>query len=179
MEILIVIIKVVAMVFVGDFITGLVHFILDQYAGPNTPIIGKLVFEKNARHHHHPRQIVEKSYFDLTATSWLFGVILLATSYFVFKQIHWEVAFMLAYGANANVIHKWTHRTTAENGKLISFFQKMKFIQSRRHHGIHHRAPFDVNYCILTDLLNPILRKVRFWESTIFILSKVGIKPQN
>jgi plasmanylethanolamine desaturase len=176
MEILLVIIKVIGLVLAADFITGTVHFLLDQYGSPETPIIGKYVIDRNARHHQDPRQIVESSYLKLTWTSWLLGTIIVAASYYL-GILNWEIVFTMVYGANANMIHKWTHQTKKENGKFVGFLQKIKLVQSRKHHGWHHKAPFDVNYCILTDWLNPILDKIRFWETTTKILMMVGMKP--
>ena len=176
MEILIVILKIVGLILFADFITGTVHFLLDQYGSPETPIIGKYVIDRNARHHQDPRLIIQNSYFKLTWTSWLLGGIILATCYY-FDVLSWEISFSMIYGANANIIHKWAHQTQKENGAFVNFLQKIKFVQSRKHHGWHHKAPFDVNYCILTDWLNPILDKIRFWEITSRILMIIGLKP--
>jgi plasmanylethanolamine desaturase len=176
MEILMILLKAIGLILIADFITGTIHFLLDQYGTPDTPIIGKYVIDRNARHHQDPRQIVQNTYLKLTWTSWLLGSIVMATSFY-FGVLSWEIIFTMVYGANANIIHKWTHQTQKENGKFVNFLQNIKIVQSRKHHGWHHRAPFDANYCILTDWLNPVLDKIKFWETTSKILLLVGMKP--
>ena len=54
--------------------------------------------------------------------------------------------------------------------------QKTGLIQSRRMHGYHHSAPFDVNYCVLTNYLNPILNKIRFWQFLEWTIGLFGTK---
>jgi plasmanylethanolamine desaturase len=175
MNTIVFILKIAACILTADFITGLVHFMLDRYGSPDTPIVGKLIYERNARHHQNPREMIKNSYFRLTWTSWALGFILVGLCYFT-GILRWEIVFLLAYGANANVIHKWTHQSDKENGAFIKFLQKTKWVQSRKHHGWHHKAPYDVNYCILTDVLNPVLDKTRFWEGLSWGLESIGLK---
>ncbi len=176
MEILIVILKIAGIILIADLLTGIFHFWMDQYGREDMPLVGKSVIEINILHHRNPRNMVQKNYFQLTWTAWALGFVLATITYFM-GFFSWEVAFILAYGANANIIHKWTHQTHGENGKLITFFQKIRLLQSKHHHGWHHKAPYDTNYCILTDWLNPILHQIRFWEGVVFFFSKLGIKP--
>jgi plasmanylethanolamine desaturase len=176
MDILIFACRMLAFLCIIDFLTGLFHFIIDQYLTAHTPIIGRLVVETNNVHHRHPREILKHSYLKLTYMSWLAGVFIIlglkSLGYF-----SWAFTAVIVYGAHANVIHLWAHRTRRENGPLISFLQDSRLIQSRRHHGWHHRAPFDTHYCILTNFLNPVLSKIRFWEGLMFVLAKGGLHP--
>jgi plasmanylethanolamine desaturase len=176
MEILLVIAKVVGMMLTADLLTGVFHFWMDQYGREDMPIVGKSVIEINILHHRDPRNMVKKSYLQLTWTAWVLGIVLGLGAYLL-EFLSWEVIFVLAYGANANIIHKWTHQTHRENGAVIAFFQKIRLLQSKKHHGWHHKAPYDTNYCILTDWLNPILHRIRFWEGIVFILKRIGIYP--
>ena len=91
--------------------------------------------------------------------------------------LNWMVAFCLIYGLMANEIHAISHRTMKENGKFISFLQKLGLLQSRRMHGYHHSAPYDVNYCVLTNYLNPILNKIGFWHFLEWAVGLFGVKP--
>lgn len=176
MDILTVILKIILIILGADFLTGVFHFWMDIYGREDMPFVGKHVVEVNIIHHKEPRRMVKNSYFKLTWTSWTLGALLMLLSVFLWG-FRWEVAFMLLYGSQANLIHKWTHQTAKENGRIVEFIQKIGLVQSKRHHGWHHKAPFDTNYCILTDWLNPILHRIKFWEFIVWILSKVGIKP--
>jgi plasmanylethanolamine desaturase len=172
----IIILKILLIIFGADFLTGVFHFWMDVYGRADMPFLGKHVVEVNMIHHKNPRKMTSNSYFGLTWTSWVTALLMLVLSVW-FWGFHWEVVAMLIYGSNANLIHKWTHQTDKENGRLVSFFQATGIIQSKRHHGWHHKAPFDTNYCILTDWLNPILHKLKFWEFVVWSFKKVGIEP--
>jgi ubiquitin-conjugating enzyme E2 variant len=37
-------------------------------------------------------------------------------------------------------------------------------LQSPRHHGRHHSGAKDSYYCVVTNVLNPVLEKVNFWR---------------
>ncbi|MEY4927880.1 MAG: hypothetical protein RI894_2316 [Bacteroidota bacterium] len=162
--------------FLADFTTGVVHFLMDQYGREDMPFVGKHVVEINILHHRSPRNMLKKSYFQLTYTSWLLGVLLAGAAYLC-GFWGWEVALLILYAGNANQIHKWSHQTKQKNGRFIAFFQFFGLLQSHQHHREHHAAPYDRNYCILTNYLNPILHQLRFWEFIVFALRKIGVQP--
>ena len=62
---------------------------------------------------------------------------------------------------------KWVHQTPSENGKIITFLQNIYLIQSASHHSSHHKSPFDMQYCILTNWVNPVLGYIGFWKGVI------------
>lgn len=173
---LIIVAKVFGLMLFADFLTGLVHFWMDQYGREDMPFVGKHVIEINVLHHSDPRHMVKKSYFQLTWTSWVLGLILGFIGW-TLNLYFFEILFVVAYAGNANIIHKWTHQTEFENGKIITFLQKMRLIQSAKHHREHHAAPYDKHYCILTDWLNPVLHKIYFWEGIVFFFRKLGVNP--
>jgi ubiquitin-conjugating enzyme E2 variant len=168
--------KCLAIIVAADFVTGLVHFWMDQYGREDMPFVGKHVVEINILHHRLPRNMLQKNYFQLTYTSWLLGLILVIVAGCL-GVLGWELAFLVVYAGNANQIHKWAHQSAKKNGRVITALQRVGLLQSRRHHSHHHSAPYDQNYCILTDWLNPVLHRLRFWEGIVFCLRKVNIHP--
>ena len=54
--------------------------------------------------------------------------------------------------------------------------QKIGLIQSKEMHDLHHNSPYDINYCVMTNYLNPILEWLNFWDFIEFILYLVGIE---
>jgi ubiquitin-conjugating enzyme E2 variant len=89
------------------------------------------------------------------------------------------VVLAAVLGANANQVHKWSHRTKAENGVLIVAAQHLKLIQSPSHHQRHHVDGKDSHYCVLTDFLNPILDYCRFWRGLEALARAVGLRKRN
>ena len=170
-----IILKLIALILIADFITGFVHFLLDQYGSPESRFF-KNAIKINLSHHDNPRLMLERSYWELTKDSWkiAFVVMPLATLFFGF---YWELAFVLIVGSNTNIFHKWSHAKRSEKPKFIHFLQKMKLLQGKHQHVQHHRKPFDTYFCIITNFWNPILEKIYFWEGVIRLFKILGIKP--
>lgn len=168
--------RIIRTVFAAEFLSGFVHWFEDAYVREDTPIIGRHLARANIVHHHHPRHMTKfnwwHSSWDLCCLSalivivaWLLGV------------LNWEVWLFAIIGANANELHKWAHRTRAENGRVISFLQDIRVLQTGRHHARHHTDPKNSHYCTVTNFLNPVLDGVRFWEGLEWLLAKtVGLR---
>jgi plasmanylethanolamine desaturase len=159
-----IILQIIGAVLAADFLSGLFHWLEDAYGREHWPITGRFVTKPNILHHHDPRYFTRHSWFQ---SSWLLmclGLVVLAIAW-VCGALTWQVWLVVILGANANQIHKWAHRTPAENGRLISLFQRFRLVQSPRHHARHHTDPKTSHYCVLTNFLNPILDAMRFWDA--------------
>jgi ubiquitin-conjugating enzyme E2 variant len=84
----------------------------------------------------------------------------------------WQVWLFALLTANANEFHKWEHRTRKENGRIISFLQDIRLLQGAKHHARHHTDPKNSHYCTVTNLMNPVLDRVRFWDGLEWLLAK-------
>ena len=167
-----IVLELIATVLITDFVSGLFHWLEDAYGREEWPITGWLITKRNILHHHDPRYFTRHGWFH---SSWLLlciaGVIVLAA--WLFGLLTWHVWLFAALGANANQIHKWAHRSPAENGLVISFLQRIRLLQTSRHHANHHTDPKNSHYCVITNLLNPVLDAIRFWEILEAILFAV------
>ena len=67
---------------------------------------------------------------------------------------------------NANEIHKMSHRTRAENGRLVSKLQDWRILAKTPRHA--RIAPFpdpkNTYYCPITNFVNPVLERFDFWS---------------
>lgn len=169
-----ILLKILFLILLTDFITGFVHFILDQYGKPDAKFF-KNAIKINLSHHDNPRKMVKRSYWQLTRDSYILGAIIFPIS--LIWGFHWEILFVLVLGAQANIIHKWAHQTKKENFLFVTFLQKLRIIQNKRHHKNHHRRPFDTYFCVMTNFWNPILEKLRFWEGMVKFLLRFGLEP--
>jgi plasmanylethanolamine desaturase len=153
----------VSAVLLADFVSGLVHWAEDAYARKDTPIIGKWIGEANIEHHVKPRAFVSRSWW---ASSWdlaITSLVLLAGAWWL-KALTLPVWIFAITTANANQIHKWAHSAPHENGRLITWLQKLNILQTQRHHARHHSGRKDSHYCSVTNIVNPILEKLGFWK---------------
>lgn len=169
-----IIVKIISLILIADLLTGFFHFLLDQYGKPDSKYF-KNAIKINLAHHENPRLMVDRSYWDLTKDSYLIGVILFALS--LIFGFHWEILFVLLLGAQANIIHKWAHQKGKEKSYFVNFLQRIKILQNKKHHGKHHRRPFDSYFCVMTNFWNPILEKIYFWEGMVKFLKGFGLQP--
>ena len=158
-----VLLKIFGLILLTDLITGTVHWWEDAYGNPNWKVLGKLVVIPNLEHHEKPRKFLKDSSWSRIRLSLIIATILLAGAYFL-NVLVWEVVFVLIYASFANELHAISHRTKKENGRLIGWLQWIGLIQSKRMHGLHHTSPYNVNYCVMTCYLNPMLNKLGYWE---------------
>ena len=170
--VLIFLLKCFLVIIAADFVAGLVHWWEDAYIREKTPLIGKLVGTNNMVHHYYPRYFTK---FGWWTSSWdlvVLGSILLLIAWY-FKFLSWPLVAFVILASNANQIHKFSHRTKSENGRIINFLQKYKIILTPKHHAVHHTNPKNIYYCPITNMLNPILNFVDFWTKLEWVVFKV------
>ncbi len=176
---MVLLVKVVACVFVADFLSGFFHWLEDAYGQEHWPITGKSITKPNILHHHEPAYFTRHSWLKSADLLLVIGAVVLLVAWLL-NNLTWEVLLVVAIGANANEIHKWAHRTRRENGRLISFLQDVGVLQSRSHHARHHRAHKDTHYCVVTNYLNPLLEAAGlrpFLERLILFVLGVERRP--
>lgn len=162
-----------------DFISGVVHWIEDSYFSETTPVIGPLVVAPNILHHRSPRHFIKGSFWFRNNTTILPCLIILALGTAVWG-FHWQLLLFCVVLSFSNELHCWAHRSPQENGRVITFLHKHGWIQTPAHHAVHHTDPKNRAYCILTNLLNPILDRVELWrrlERVIEMIFRIPTRP--
>ena len=169
---MIILLKVILLILLADFISGIGHWLEDVYGNPNDTWIGRKIVQPNLQHHKTPRSFLQGSYWDRNGMVIIICVFLMIIITIIFG-FYWGMFFVLTYLSQVNEIHAISHRSDKENNWLFRSLQKIGLIQTRKHHGWHHQAPYNCNYCILTAYLNPILDKLQFWFYIEMFLQKV------
>jgi len=173
-----VLLQIVAVIALADFVAGLVHWAEDRYGTADTPIVGPLVIRPNIVHHHVPRYFTRLGWWR---SSWEL-VLLSATGLYGawrFGCLTWHVWLFALASVNANQIHKWAHRTRAENGPIVSALQDIRLLQTPRHHGLHHTDPKNTFYCPITNFVNPVLERTKFWPRAEWLVwQTTGVRPR-
>ena len=163
--------RTVRTVFTAEFAAGAVHWFEDAYVREDTPLIGKYVARPNIVHHHYPRFMTRHNWWQTSADLAIVSAVLVGVAW-CFGLLTWEVCLFAILSANANEFHKWEHRTRKENGRLISFLQDMRILQTAKHHARHHTDPKNSHYCTITIWLNPVLDGLRFWDGLEWLLAR-------
>lgn len=155
--------QIIGTIIAVDFASGVIHWLEDAYGRKHWPLVGKHIIEPNIRHHFEPRHFTKSNILKRNlVTGIIAGSMLLLVT--LLGWFHWTWVLAALIGAFTNEIHCWAHRSPRENGKLITFLQKAKLLQSPRGHAVHHTDPKDRSYCTVTDWLNPLLDRVDFFN---------------
>jgi ubiquitin-conjugating enzyme E2 variant len=147
---------------VADFGSGVIHWAQDRYGSPRWPLVGGIVRD-TIRHHRKPmgflaKPVLARSARMIALSLVVLGVLLLAGA---------PLAFALPLSAGiflSNEIHAAAHAKAGSLPGLVRGLQRTGLIQSPLHHAAHHRHLKNVNFCTLTDWLNPALERARFWR---------------
>lgn len=164
--------QIVLIAALADFVAGLVHWAEDAYFTEDTPIIGPLFIRPNIVHHHLPRYFTRLTWWQSSCDLFLASALLLLGAW-ACGLLCWQLVWFAVLSINANEIHKWSHRTRAENGRLITKLQDWHLLQTPRHHGLHHTDPKNTYYCPITNFVNPLLERVDFWTRLEAIIAKL------
>lgn len=160
---LLILLQVVCCVLFVDLLTGLVHWLEDSYGNEDTPLIGKLITQENNRHHQQPAYMTRFGYWYTSGM--LIGVAgVIGLGAWALGLFSWQLGLVLALGANANQIHKWTHRSRRANGRVVSWLQDIRLFQSQADHAKHHRGDQRGHYCVVTPHLNALFERFKVWE---------------
>jgi hypothetical protein len=166
------IIQITALILIADFLTGIVHWWEDSYGNPEWKILGKAVILPNLRHHRFPREFLKNSYFSRVNTA-LALLAVLAVILIILGWFHWQMLFVLLLASQGPEVHAMAHKSKKENGKFITWLQSLGILQTIKHHGQHHLSPFHIRYCVITNYVNLVLDKIKFWLGLEWVILKL------
>ncbi len=149
----------------ADFISGVVHWIGDQFGDEKTPFFGPHFVFPFRHHHVDPLAITRHSFTEVNGLNCLASLIVMIPVFVFFRTSEQPVWWFLGLGFLTflaaifltNQIHKWAHMPTAP--RFVRFLQRHRLILSPEHHNRHHTAPFDTFYCITVGWLNPLIER--------------------
>jgi ubiquitin-conjugating enzyme E2 variant len=142
----------------ADFGSGVFHWSVDNYGNGKTPVMGGIIAAFQG-HHTAPWTITERGFcnnvYKLCAP---FGILPMtvintvtgpATTFFFTLFCIFEIC--------SQEFHKWSHQLPRESPPVGNTMQKMGLTVGRKQHALHHTAPFEGNYCIISGLCNSAL----------------------
>lgn len=142
----------------ADFLSGVFHWWEDRYGVESWPVIGPIIVSPNVLHHAQPTAFLKGGFFTRNWTTFAPALAFAAAAWWLGSPWWTLVGLCVAMG---NEVHAWAHQKCS---RRIRGLQMLGLLQSQEQHAIHHRDPFDKNYCVMTDYLNPVLSAIRFWE---------------
>jgi ubiquitin-conjugating enzyme E2 variant len=172
------ILQILGILLLVDFFSGFFHWMEDTYFTESTPLIGRLVVAPNVIHHHSPREFTKSPLWRRNLVTAVLGGVIFAGGSLLFGA-SWQLGLFCLIGSLCNEFHCWAHRTSKENGPVISFLHACRILQTPIHYSVHHTDPKTRAYCVLTNFLNPVLDGLGFWrrlETIVICIS--GIRPR-
>jgi TMEM189-like protein len=163
----------------ADLISGLVHFLADNFGSSEMPIIGPGFISGFREHHVDPKGITRHDFIDTNGNNCLVSLPLMLLVWLVVPiettvgGYFFGAFFLLLCLAVflTNQFHKWAHMENPPSFAL--WLQRRGLILSKEHHDIHHASPYDTYYCITVGVWNPLLDQTRFFEQTERLLRRV------
>lgn len=173
MLILTIFIYTICAIIVADFFTGIFHWWEDRYGNPDWYLIGDLIVKPNILHHKDPSAFTKGGYFKRNWTA-IVPMFIISGLCFIYGFYFFSLVFLFA--SQSNEIHCWEH---IKPNRFIGFLQKSGLLQNKKTHALHHKRPYDTNYCVMTMMVNPITNSIYFWYwLELIIYSLTGIRPR-
>lgn len=154
----------------ADLLSGIVHFLADNFGTPDTPFLGKAFVMPFRDHHTDPEGILEHPFLIANGNNCLISAPpLLAVALFVpittTLSGYLFATFFLFLSLSVlltNQFHKWAHMQSPP--RTVQWLQAKGIVLSKEHHDVHHTSPFDTYYCITAGWWNPLLQRIRIFE---------------
>lgn len=159
-------------VLAADLATGLVHALGDRCFEEDTPWIGPSLIQPFREHHVDPQAITRHGFFEVTGNNALVTLPVAAWAAVTAPSLGAGPGTTAAFGfcmgfglvaVASNMFHRWAHMRDVP--RFVRWLQAKGFILSPRHHGQHHRAAHDRNYCVATGWMNPMLDRLGWLRS--------------
>ena len=168
--------EIIAAWLLADLLSGFGHWLEDTYCTAATPgIVGREICGPNLRHHTHQTEMLRGNFWRRNYTTFALAGVVVAIGGALGSPV---VMLAGGFAALANETHAWAHRRPSH--WLPRMLQEMGLVVSPQQHGKHHRPPHKVAYCTLSNLLNPVLDRLRVWRGLEQAIEKLtGRKPRS
>jgi hypothetical protein len=147
---------------VADLASGIVHFLLDNFGSPETPVIGQKFVKPFRDHHVDPMEMTRGDFIAVNADNVFVCLPVIIPAFFFLEISAHPYAGVFIVGLVSGVImtnqlHKWAHMPTVP--RLVAMAQRHGVVLSKEHHSVHHSGAYDRNYCITWGHLDLLLNR--------------------
>jgi hypothetical protein len=166
---------------VTDLISGILHVVLDNPRSLELPSIRALA-EGFQRHHENPTGIYEMPLYQHIYVMHM-PLTLLFVAVLPFQDAGMHVVFLSMVLAIhvMQMAHLWAHLPAERVPRLVGLLHRSRLLIGKRQHDLHHRAPFDKDFCIMSGICNrplnagvALIGATSHWWLAIFLLAAVS-----
>ena len=137
-----------------DFISGILHVILDNERSLDVKILHSLAWGFHS-HHQRPKEIYEMKLYNhlyvmhLPLTLIFFIILLINQPVVYFAYLSLAVSLHLM-----QMSHRWAHTPKNMLPKFVIFLQNIGLVLSAKTHAKHHNNVYDRNFCMMNGWSN-------------------------
>ncbi len=168
----------------ADLASGIVHWTADTWGSDTWPVVGPRLLRPFRLHHVNPGDLLRRDFIECNGDVAVLSSICLALTFLVPLGSPYDRAAALFLVSLAtwvlptNQVHQWAHQATSH--RAVRTAQRLGLILDPTRHGVHHVAPFDTQYCILTGWCNRPLSAVRFFPRVERVVTAItGLVPRS
>jgi hypothetical protein len=170
------IVSVFACLLAVDFITGVLHWAEDTWTAPGaSKLLDRWIVRDNIDHHRKPNTIRAGNYWATNRVC--IAIAAVTACVLMLLGVHaWQAYLIVLLASQSNQVHLWSHSSAPP--RLVQWLQRYGILQSRSHHGLHHKRPYATRFCTVTNYLNPVLDGVGFWRGLEWLIVRCGVTMQ-
>lgn len=140
-----------------DFISGILHVILDNERSLDVPILRSLA-KGFQSHHRNPKDIYEMTLYNHLYTMHLPLTFIFLIALLINQPIIYFTYLSLAVSVHVmQMSHRWAHTPKKMLPGYVIALQKSGLLLSAKTHAKHHNNVYDSNFCIMNGWSNFIL----------------------
>lgn len=152
----------------ADLGSGILHWSVDNYGNGKTPIMGGIIAAFQG-HHSAPWTITERGFCNNVYKLCIpFGIPTVAAISYLAGPEHPLISMFFTMFCAMEIMsqefHKWSHMTKSQLPPVILALQKLGITIGRTPHAMHHLAPYEGNYSIISGICNDVLDKSGFFR---------------
>ena len=152
----------------ADLGSGVLHWSVDNYGNGRTPVMGNIIAAFQG-HHSAPWTITERDFCNNVYKLCVpFGIPSMAVISTLAGSQHPGVTLFFTVFCAMEIMsqefHKWSHMTKSEVPEYVNWIQDIGLSINRKDHALHHKAPYDGRYCIVSGLCNDYLDQSGFFR---------------
>ncbi|CAL5010683.1 unnamed protein product [Urochloa decumbens] len=167
----------------ADLTTGVYHWLIDNYGGADTPVLGAQIAAFQD-HHLRPSAIIHlEPCNNLHVVAGVVAVALPAAGAALLPATAAAHSFAGAFAACVMLsvqFHAWAHERPARLPPGVAALQDAGVLLSPSQHAAHHRKPHNNNYCIVSGMWNGVLDRYKLFEAVEKVIYRAtGVQPRS
>mmetsp|Transcript_37341 Transcript_37341/g.57315 ORF Transcript_37341/g.57315 Transcript_37341/m.57315 type:complete len:371 (+) Transcript_37341:42-1154(+) len=159
----------------ADFGSGVLHWSVDNYGNGRTPIMGGIIAAFQG-HHSAPWTITDRGFCNNVYKLCIpFGIPTMALINLISGP---STTLFYAVFCTMEILsqefHKWSHTAKGKLPLWVVKLQDLGITVGRQPHALHHSAPYEGYYCIISGICNTFLDKIGFFRRLEHVIYRLN-----